>query len=140
LLNLVLAVKGRHVILVIGEDGACGLSTKDNLFDTGRDGRVGDRLSLTDLALLEIGDVIGEGGEVDSMGSLQDPWEGRSIVCVTLDNLGTLLLEGFGRGLVGVAADGADVVLLGQLWIVQESVDDGSTLITSGTKDDKDLL
>lgn len=51
----------------------------------------------------------------------------------------SLGLEGLGRGLVGIAGDGANLELLGQDGIGKDGVDDGAALVAGGSEDGEDL-
>jgi hypothetical protein len=54
-------------------------------------------------------------------------------------HLDALFLERLCSRLRDIASDAADLELLGQSWVGEDVLDDGATLVASGTKNSDDL-
>lgn len=75
----------------------------------------------------------------DGRAASYDPAEGLLVIDVALDDFNALLCQCLGSRLGGVASDAADLVLGGELWVVENGVDDAAALVASGAEDRDEL-
>ena len=98
-------------------------SAEDDVLCTFLDGDVGDRLGTVVLDLKAVGAEGRHCHGEDGVHLGQSCLEGGPFEHVTLDDF-DLLLELLGLLRVDITGDGTDLVLLGELWVVQHIVDD----------------
>ena len=112
---------------------------EDEIVGAGGDGGVGDLLALLDLGLFGSGAVGGGGDDEDGVRLLQDLLERGLVVGIGLGELDAFRLEGLSGGLGSVTSDGANLVLLAQIGVGEDGVNEGSSLLAGGAKDDEKL-
>ena len=106
------------------------------MVDTGSDSGIGHSFALTELTLLKVFVIDGKGGDEGCMGTLKDARERFHVIGIALNDLCTFELQRLGLEFVQIAGDGANLVLPGKLRILEEGINNGSTLATCGTEDD----
>ena len=112
---------------------------EDEILSAGGDGGVGDLLALLDLDLFGSGAIRGGGDDEDGVRLLQGLLERGLVVGIGLGELDPFRLEGLSGGLGSVTSDSANLVLLAQVGVGEDGVDERSSLLAGGAKDDEEL-
>ena len=138
--DLGLAVEASHLRVLAARDLLyIRKGAEDEIFDAGGDCCIGDGHALFEFGPVVVAVVFGRGQAEDGMRAFHGGFERGLVVGVGANHFDGLLLQRLGCGLGGVARQTAQLVLFGQLGVVEDVGNDRAALLARGAKDSEDF-